>query len=312
MRCSPRSPSCRPTASPPRRSSPRRWRHPRLPPGTRTAIGTGRLGRQQIRVASRGDGRSRRLWRSASWRRVWSGGHRRPGFPPVVLRYAMTLPDSAALVDHNGSGLAYAPDGSVFAYTSRCGPDAARGRPARRRAGCRRTSRRQPVLFPRRPVARVYGWRQGPEGAARRRRAGDDLRLLHRLLLLLGQRRHRPLPHGARHQFQLTGVDGGVGPGRKAVRDRSSGHGLDRCVPGAHARAGDPHGAVLGLRRIGQPPRGVESRDRCHHQIRSAGIQPAVGCRRIRDPWQLGRQPDRPPLRCETGSAERTSRHHHA
>jgi serine/threonine-protein kinase len=44
-----------------------------------------------------------------------------PRFPPVVLRYAMTLPDTGALVDHNGSGLAYAPDGSVFAYTSRLG-----------------------------------------------------------------------------------------------------------------------------------------------------------------------------------------------
>ncbi len=44
-----------------------------------------------------------------------------PRFPPVVLRYAMTLPDTAALVQHNGSGLAYAPDGSVFAYTSRLG-----------------------------------------------------------------------------------------------------------------------------------------------------------------------------------------------
>ena len=44
-----------------------------------------------------------------------------PRFPPVALRYAMTLPDSAALVDHNGSGLAYAPDGSAFAYTSRLG-----------------------------------------------------------------------------------------------------------------------------------------------------------------------------------------------
>jgi hypothetical protein len=44
-----------------------------------------------------------------------------PRFPPVVLRYAMTLPDSAALVDHIGNGLAYAPDGSVFAYTSRLG-----------------------------------------------------------------------------------------------------------------------------------------------------------------------------------------------
>ena len=31
------------------------------------------------------------------------------------------FPDSAALVDHNGSGLAYAPDGSAFAYTSRLG-----------------------------------------------------------------------------------------------------------------------------------------------------------------------------------------------
>jgi hypothetical protein len=44
-----------------------------------------------------------------------------PRYPPVVLRYAMTLPDSVPLVDYNGSGLAYAPDGSVFAYTSRRG-----------------------------------------------------------------------------------------------------------------------------------------------------------------------------------------------
>ncbi len=42
-------------------------------------------------------------------------------FPPVVLKYTMTLPDSAALADHNGSGLAYAADGSAFAYTSRLG-----------------------------------------------------------------------------------------------------------------------------------------------------------------------------------------------
>ena len=33
----------------------------------------------------------------------------------------MMLPDSAALVDNNGSGLAYAPDGSAFAYSSRLG-----------------------------------------------------------------------------------------------------------------------------------------------------------------------------------------------
>jgi serine/threonine-protein kinase len=44
-----------------------------------------------------------------------------PPFSPGVLRYAMSLPDSAPLADQNGSGLAYAPDGSVFAYTSRLG-----------------------------------------------------------------------------------------------------------------------------------------------------------------------------------------------
>jgi eukaryotic-like serine/threonine-protein kinase len=44
-----------------------------------------------------------------------------PRYPPVVLRYSMTLPDSAALVDRTGSALAYAPDGSAFAYTSRLG-----------------------------------------------------------------------------------------------------------------------------------------------------------------------------------------------
>jgi serine/threonine-protein kinase len=44
-----------------------------------------------------------------------------PRYPPVVLRYAMSLPDSAALVNGNGSGLAYAPDGSAFAYSSRQG-----------------------------------------------------------------------------------------------------------------------------------------------------------------------------------------------
>ena len=49
---------------------------------------------------------------------VW---RRSAQFPPAVLKYAMTLPDSAALADHNGSGLAYAPDGSAFAYTSRLG-----------------------------------------------------------------------------------------------------------------------------------------------------------------------------------------------
>jgi eukaryotic-like serine/threonine-protein kinase len=52
-------------------------------------------------------------------RPVWQPSASR--VPPPVLRYAMTLPDSGPLVDHNGSGLAYAPDGSAFAYTSRLG-----------------------------------------------------------------------------------------------------------------------------------------------------------------------------------------------
>jgi serine/threonine-protein kinase len=40
---------------------------------------------------------------------------------PPALRYAMPLPDSAALTDGFSSNLAYAPDGSKFAYTSRAG-----------------------------------------------------------------------------------------------------------------------------------------------------------------------------------------------
>ena len=125
----------------------------------------------------------------------------------------MTLPDSGALVDHNGSGLAYAPDGSVFAYTSRLGLmlRAADKLDAVPVPGARRGV--SPFFSRRWPVARVHGWREGHEGAARRRRAGDDLRLLHRLLLLLGQRRHRPLSHRARRQSQFADPDGGVGPG---------------------------------------------------------------------------------------------------
>jgi tRNA A-37 threonylcarbamoyl transferase component Bud32 len=48
------------------------------------------------------------------------GRHAPPQLLPV-LRYAMVLPDSAALVDGYGTAIAYAPDGSVFAYSSRMG-----------------------------------------------------------------------------------------------------------------------------------------------------------------------------------------------
>ncbi len=85
-----------------------------------TAIGASRLGRRRfgwlpaamVGAVAFGFGvlAASLVWRQSA-----------PREPPVVLRYAMTLPDSAALVDRNGSGLAYAPDGSAFAYTSRLG-----------------------------------------------------------------------------------------------------------------------------------------------------------------------------------------------
>jgi serine/threonine-protein kinase len=52
----------------------------------------------------------------------WVAWHRsRPEAPPVVLRYSVVLPDSAALSDAIGTVMAYAPDGSAFAYASRGG-----------------------------------------------------------------------------------------------------------------------------------------------------------------------------------------------
>jgi tRNA A-37 threonylcarbamoyl transferase component Bud32 len=51
----------------------------------------------------------------------WAVWHPRPpAFPPTVVRYTVVLPDSAALIDALGP-LAYARDGSVFAYSSRVG-----------------------------------------------------------------------------------------------------------------------------------------------------------------------------------------------
>ena len=51
----------------------------------------------------------------------WAVWHPRSAeFPPTVLRYTMTLPDSLAL-DALGTPMAYARDGSVFAYSSRAG-----------------------------------------------------------------------------------------------------------------------------------------------------------------------------------------------
>jgi eukaryotic-like serine/threonine-protein kinase len=55
----------------------------------------------------------------AAGRAVW---HRRTSeFPPAVLRYTIVLPDSTALTDALGTPMAYARDGSVFAYSSHAG-----------------------------------------------------------------------------------------------------------------------------------------------------------------------------------------------
>jgi eukaryotic-like serine/threonine-protein kinase len=52
----------------------------------------------------------------------WVAWHQRPAeFPPTVLRYTIVLPDSLALTDALGTPMAYARDGSAFAYSSRVG-----------------------------------------------------------------------------------------------------------------------------------------------------------------------------------------------
>jgi eukaryotic-like serine/threonine-protein kinase len=52
----------------------------------------------------------------------WALWHQRsPTFPPTVLRYTVELPDSPTLTDVVGTPISYAPDGSVFAYSTRVG-----------------------------------------------------------------------------------------------------------------------------------------------------------------------------------------------
>ncbi len=55
----------------------------------------------------------------AAGRAAWH--QRPPAFAPAVLRYTIVLPDSTALTDALGTPMAYARDGSVFAYSSRAG-----------------------------------------------------------------------------------------------------------------------------------------------------------------------------------------------
>ena len=52
----------------------------------------------------------------------WVAWHQQAAeFPPTVLRYTMVLPESLALTDALGTPMAYARDGSTFAYSSRAG-----------------------------------------------------------------------------------------------------------------------------------------------------------------------------------------------
>jgi len=55
---------------------------------------------------------------AAGWA-IWRP--RDPAFPPAVLRYAMTLPDSLAWREVDGETIGVAPDGSAFVYVSRTG-----------------------------------------------------------------------------------------------------------------------------------------------------------------------------------------------
>ena len=92
--------------------------------GTRAIASVGGAGPCDPRTTvGRAGGRDRCSW--PPWR-----GSRRDGrcgtsgsaeFPPTVLRYTMILPDSLALTDALGTPMAYARDGSVFAYSSRAG-----------------------------------------------------------------------------------------------------------------------------------------------------------------------------------------------
>jgi serine/threonine-protein kinase len=92
--------------------------------GARTRVLPSALG------AGRGTGSSRwllggalALGAAAGLAAGWATWHHRPAImpPPAVLRYSVPLPDSAGLVDVVATELAYAPDGSVFAYSSTIG-----------------------------------------------------------------------------------------------------------------------------------------------------------------------------------------------
>src|SRR5512143_1469248 len=79
----------------------------------------GPLGMRQLAVPVAGIGLLFTLLGLAAGWAVWH--QRPPAFPPAVIRYLVALPDSVAFTDMIGTPMAYARDGSVFAYASRSG-----------------------------------------------------------------------------------------------------------------------------------------------------------------------------------------------
>ena len=143
-----------------------------------------------------------------------------PEFPPTVLRYAMVLPDSLALTDALGTPTAYAPDGSVFAYSSRAGLmlryadrlDVVPVAGGRRGVG--------PFFS---PDGRWLGFEVGagvvkvPLGG---RRAGRASVIRVPALASPGAATTPSATYGAARQRQHASADGGLGPRRTTARIR--------------------------------------------------------------------------------------------
>ena len=167
-------------------------------------------------------------------------------------------------------------------------------RPARRSAGRRCLSRRSTPSFP--PTAGGWEYLDGARVVKVPLAGGAPVTICDSCtgyLLLLGWRRHRPLPTAPPSNpnsrvLMAVSARGGT-PYEIARPDSGSTEAFQaRCWylepgPCCSRRSTDR-----------QPPRGVESRYPRDHQVRSAGIQSTLGSGRIRDPGQLGRQPDRP------------------
>ncbi len=94
---------------------------------------------------------------------VWAGRNGRTAdVAPIVTRYAVTLPDSAAYFQQIGNSIAYARDGSAFAYTGSGGRAGIHIRYADRVDPVAVAGMRSGVLPFFSPDGRWLGFRQGP------------------------------------------------------------------------------------------------------------------------------------------------------